>query len=254
MENIKLENIIHFIEAIKDKDIKIFKEKNDVLNEVIEYYSEPTDPEYDIYEEFSRNTLDGETKESFEEFVEKNYFDIVYENDNLYLVIFSDILEDEEIDEILDFIYYCIKNKDYKNIIKFCEETSENKIKELLEKYNNQEMKDLKEIIQQIIAEEIFVYSSKEEAINSFINYYSEDMADNIFQEFARCIEEETRYNLTLNNYIEEHYSDKILKIKNMYFIKFGDELDNHSIERLLYISKAKNVEELIDFCEKNGD
>ena len=117
MENIKLENIIHFIEAIKDKDIKIFKEKNDVLNEVIEYYSEPTDPEYDIYEEFSRNTLDGETKESFEEFVEKNYFDIVYENDNLYLVIFSDILEDEEIDEILDFIYYCIKNKDYKNII-----------------------------------------------------------------------------------------------------------------------------------------
>lgn len=115
-------------------------------------------------------------------------------------------------------------------------------------------MKDLKEIIQQIIAEEIFVYSSKEEAINSFINYYSEDMADNIFQEFARYIEEESRYNLTLNNYIKEHYSDKILKIKNMYFIKFGDELDNHSIERLLYISKAKNVEELIDFCEKNGD
>lgn len=254
MKNISLENIIEFIKVIKDKDIKIFKEKNDVLNEVIEYYSEPTDQEHDIYEEFLKNTLDGETKESFEGFIEKNYFDIVYKNDNLYLVVFSEILKNEEIDEILDFIYYCIKNKDYKNIIKFCEETSEDKIKELAEKYNNQEIKDCKKIIKEIIDEEILVYSSKEEAINSFINYYSDDMADSIFQEFARYIEEESKYNLTLNNYIEEQYFDKIQNIKNMYFIKFGDELDNHSIERLLFISRAKNVEELIEFCENNGD
>ena len=79
-------------------------------------------------------------------------------------------------------------------------------------------------------------------------------MADSIFQEFARYIEEESKYNLTLNNYIEEQYFDKIQNIKNMYFIKFGDELDNHSIERLLFISRAKNVEELIEFCENNGD
>ena len=73
MKNISLENIIEFRKAIKDKDIKIFKEKNDVLNEVIEYYSEPTDQEHDIYEEFLKNTLDGETKESFEERGEESF-------------------------------------------------------------------------------------------------------------------------------------------------------------------------------------
>lgn len=112
-------------------------------------------------------------------------------------------------------------------------------------------LNDFKDIMNKIAEEKISIFNLREEAIESFIDYYSKDMEDTIFYEFARHIDETKSYTETLIEYIEKEYSDRILEINGLFFLYYNDYLTEDEIKKIAILSSNKTKNELINFCKE---
>lgn len=107
------------------------------------------------------------------------------------------------------------------------------------------------DIIEKINMREIIICNSEKESIISLIEYYSTDDYKNIFEEFSEYIRDKQKYDETLYQYVKDTYRDKILKVKELYFVGYYDYIKKEYIEKLLDII-GKN--DIIEFCEKIMD
>lgn len=112
-------------------------------------------------------------------------------------------------------------------------------------------LNDLKDIINKIAEEKIDIFTSKEDAIQAFINYYSKDTEDTIFSEFTRYIDETKSYTETIIEYIKREYYDRFVEINGLFFLYYYDYLTEDEIKKIAILSSNKTKNELINFCKE---
>ena len=105
----------------------------------------------------------------------------------------------------------------------------------------------LKKLIYEIKEEVVEILSSEQEATNTLIEKYKED----IFEEFLEYVKN-NKYDIIFNQYMIENYSQEITKVDNLYFVRFYDDgYTTETIKQLLKFSKAKTIKEIKEFCDK---
>lgn len=114
--------------------------------------------------------------------------------------------------------------------------------------------KKVLEIIKKINNLQIDMFYLKKEMLEAIIEYNSPDNDETIFEEFLDYIQENKNYSKSLEDYIDENYKEHFIKFKNIYFLQLRGKIDSLSIEKLLDVSKAKSIEDLIIFCEEYGE
>lgn len=132
------------------------------------------------------------------------------------------------------------------NLIESIDKYKINMLKEEKIKINNK----IIDIIEKINMGKIEIYNSEKESIISLIEYYSTDDYKNIFEEFSDYIRNKEKYDETLYQYVKDTYKEKIVKVKELYFVGIYDFLEEKNIKELLNIIGKNKIDDIIEFCQ----